>query len=111
MELATHPDALYWAHECGWVAGTGHCRNRPCAGEFCSVPSATPRPGGSSAPAAGGERSNRLLVDRLSARPLCRRIEPIRLSAFARYLAGAAVSQMAPALVIKFLAGFSKQNG
>jgi len=33
MELATHPDALYWAHECGWVPGTGHCRNRPCAGE------------------------------------------------------------------------------
>jgi hypothetical protein len=33
IELAQHPDALRWAHECGWVPGTGHCRNRGCASE------------------------------------------------------------------------------
>jgi hypothetical protein len=33
IELAAHPDALRWAHECGWVPGTGHCRNRACASE------------------------------------------------------------------------------
>jgi hypothetical protein len=31
IELASHPDALHWAHECGWVPGTGHCRQRDCA--------------------------------------------------------------------------------
>ena len=30
IELAAHPDALRWAHECGWLPGTGHCRNRDC---------------------------------------------------------------------------------
>ena len=33
IELTSHPDALHWAHECGWVPGTGHCRNRVCANE------------------------------------------------------------------------------
>ena len=33
IELAAHPDALRWAHECGWLPGTGHCRNRDCASE------------------------------------------------------------------------------
>lgn len=33
IELAAHPDALRWAHECGWIPGTGHCRNRGCASE------------------------------------------------------------------------------
>ena len=33
IELALHPDALHWAHECGWVPGTGHCRRRGCASE------------------------------------------------------------------------------
>jgi hypothetical protein len=33
IELTAHPDALRWAHECGWVPGTGHCRNRGCASE------------------------------------------------------------------------------
>ena len=29
-ELATDPDALRWAYQCGWVPGTGYCRNRDC---------------------------------------------------------------------------------
>ncbi len=33
IELAAHPDALHWAHECGWVPGTGHCLDRDCASE------------------------------------------------------------------------------
>jgi len=33
IELAAHPDALRWARECGWIPGTGHCRNRGCADE------------------------------------------------------------------------------
>lgn len=33
VELAAHPDALRWAHECGWVPGTGHCLTRDCASE------------------------------------------------------------------------------
>ena len=33
IELAAHPDALRWAHECGWFPGTGHCRTRDCASE------------------------------------------------------------------------------
>lgn len=32
-ELAVAPDAAYWARICSWVPGTGHCRNRACAGE------------------------------------------------------------------------------
>lgn len=30
-ELAQEPDAAFWAEACGWVPGTGHCRNRDCA--------------------------------------------------------------------------------
>jgi hypothetical protein len=30
-DLAADPDAARWARECGWVAGTGHCRHRACA--------------------------------------------------------------------------------
>jgi hypothetical protein len=33
IELAAHPDALRWAHDCGWVPGTGHCLARDCASE------------------------------------------------------------------------------
>lgn len=33
IELALHSDALRWAHECGWLPGTGHCRRRGCASE------------------------------------------------------------------------------
>ncbi|HML10407.1 MAG TPA: hypothetical protein VK432_06060 [Stellaceae bacterium] len=33
-ELAREPDAPFWAAACGWVPGTGHCRNRDCA-EAC----------------------------------------------------------------------------
>lgn len=33
IELAAHPDALRWAHECGWAPGTGHCLTRDCASE------------------------------------------------------------------------------
>jgi len=29
-EIAAAPEALFWAGECGWVPGTGHCRNRGC---------------------------------------------------------------------------------
>lgn len=29
-ELVADPEAHRWARECGWVPGTGHCRNRPC---------------------------------------------------------------------------------
>jgi hypothetical protein len=29
-ELAADPEAEYWARACGWVPGTGHCRNRDC---------------------------------------------------------------------------------
>ena len=28
--LAEQPGSLRWARLCGWVPGTGHCRNRPC---------------------------------------------------------------------------------
>ena len=38
IELAGHPDALRWAHECGWVPGTGHCRNRDCSTECLFQP-------------------------------------------------------------------------
>jgi len=31
VELASDPDAPRWARDCGWVPGTGHCRNRPCS--------------------------------------------------------------------------------
>lgn len=33
-DLASDPEGLHWARECGWVPGTGHCRNRPC-GDRC----------------------------------------------------------------------------
>jgi len=33
VELTAHPDALHWAHECGWVPGSGHCLTRDCASE------------------------------------------------------------------------------
>lgn len=29
-ELAFDPAASFWAEACGWVPGTGHCRNRAC---------------------------------------------------------------------------------
>lgn len=29
-ELAAAPGAAYWALVCGWVPGTGHCRDRDC---------------------------------------------------------------------------------
>jgi hypothetical protein len=29
-ELAYEPTAAFWAEACGWVPGTGHCRNRDC---------------------------------------------------------------------------------
>jgi len=29
-ELAADPEAEYWACACGWVPGTGYCRNRHC---------------------------------------------------------------------------------
>jgi hypothetical protein len=29
-ELAHEPAAAFWAEACGWVPGTGHCRNRDC---------------------------------------------------------------------------------
>ncbi len=29
-ELAADPQAPRWARDCGWVPGTGHCRNRRC---------------------------------------------------------------------------------
>jgi len=32
-ELAANPEAEYWAAACGWVPGTGHCRNRDCGSE------------------------------------------------------------------------------
>lgn len=32
-ELIARPDAARWALDCGWVPGTGHCRNRPCGAE------------------------------------------------------------------------------
>jgi hypothetical protein len=32
-ELAAAPDAAHWALVCGWVPGTGHCRDRACAGD------------------------------------------------------------------------------
>jgi hypothetical protein len=28
--VAGQPCAARWASVCGWVPGTGHCRNRPC---------------------------------------------------------------------------------
>jgi len=30
-DLAADPEAPYWARHCGWVPGTGHCRNRACS--------------------------------------------------------------------------------
>jgi len=37
-ELAADPEAPAWARDCGWVPGTGYCRNRRCgpACLFCS---------------------------------------------------------------------------
>ena len=32
-ELAASPEAEHWASACGWVPGTGHCRNRDCSPE------------------------------------------------------------------------------
>ena len=29
-EMAAGPEADYWASRCGWVPGTGYCRNRDC---------------------------------------------------------------------------------
>lgn len=29
-DLALQPMAAFWAETCGWVPGTGHCRNRDC---------------------------------------------------------------------------------
>jgi len=29
-ELAASPEAEHWASACGWMPGTGHCRNRDC---------------------------------------------------------------------------------
>ncbi len=29
-ELAADPEAPGWARHCGWVPGTGYCRNRRC---------------------------------------------------------------------------------
>jgi len=29
-DLACEPEAAFWAEACGWVPGTGHCRNRNC---------------------------------------------------------------------------------
>lgn len=34
VELSMQPCAAFWAEACGWVPGTGHCRNRDCA-EAC----------------------------------------------------------------------------
>jgi hypothetical protein len=31
VELAARADADRWAQDCGWVPGTGHCRNRRCS--------------------------------------------------------------------------------
>lgn len=33
-DLALEPDASYWARVCGWLPGTGYCRNRDC-GDAC----------------------------------------------------------------------------
>jgi hypothetical protein len=30
-DLASEPGATHWAGDCGWVPGSGHCRNRPCS--------------------------------------------------------------------------------
>lgn len=30
-ELVADPQALRWAHDCGWVPGTGLCQNRACS--------------------------------------------------------------------------------
>ena len=32
-ELIAHPEGARWAQDCGWVPGTGHCRNAPCSSE------------------------------------------------------------------------------
>ncbi|MGE5269489.1 MAG: hypothetical protein ACM3JG_07435 [Thiohalocapsa sp.] len=29
-DIAAEPDALRWARDCGWLPGTGYCRNHPC---------------------------------------------------------------------------------
>src|SRR5438270_9169958 len=31
LALAAEPDAPRWADQCGWVPGSGYCRNRDCA--------------------------------------------------------------------------------
>lgn len=30
-DLACESEAVFWAEACGWVPGTGYCRNRDCA--------------------------------------------------------------------------------
>jgi len=30
-ELIAAPEAERWARDCGWLPGTGHCRNRRCS--------------------------------------------------------------------------------
>ena len=32
-EFIADPDAPRWAHDCGWVPGTGSCTNHPCSPE------------------------------------------------------------------------------
>jgi hypothetical protein len=37
-ELACEPDAPFWAEACGWVPGTGHCRNSECGAACLFAP-------------------------------------------------------------------------
>lgn len=37
-ELAYEPDAPFWAEACGWVPGTGHCRDRECGAACLFAP-------------------------------------------------------------------------
>jgi hypothetical protein len=30
-DFVAAPEAIHWARDCGWLPGTGHCRNRPCS--------------------------------------------------------------------------------
>ena len=30
QEFAWQPDSTRWARACGWIPGSGHCRNRDC---------------------------------------------------------------------------------